>query len=659
MLKSKFKKCLLVGMSALVAFSAVSAPAFAYVETAQGGGANTYTMFETAITNSDGSKTLQEASATNRYNGIAAYTAADGSEYIYAMDGVGGSNSAKGIFAFKRTETTAEDGTVTVSYPSFSLNSNDYRINNPFNENTWSGSMKVIGDKLYTLYRTDSHKKPTVLEYNIGEDGSLSYINKNYTVSENDNNIRSFDVSDGIVYIVSDTALYVYDIESEKGSTYKYSEIINNFPNTYYYATVAAKDGYIYLAGQSSDKKLHIYSLKNDASGLALKGEKVFETGDYVGVNDMIIINNALYVSISNSNNGVWAVDITDPEDFSNAYGKKATKDFNAQGMETDGRHLFVSDSNKGLTIYDALGGVDLLLVGGSATMKGQHIAVGQKGVYQLTGSAGTLLYAWDYSAVTSENIGYSFEGSVTNPNGGRWKRNQSNTTLNTNTVAWETNNSDPVGRYGYEINDEEELEMNYVIYSPVSCTKKLYLNARMRDTLGSVKVNGNTVKENLSGNTSVFDDYYLCDIKLNKGENNLKVVVKGGTANGTNGSADANIWLGGIGLSYEAADDENGISLSDTELSTGATEAKTFAWATTEGAKSAKVIYAAYNSDKMMVYFNSSDLSLSGEKASDLVRVKLEVPSNATSIKRFVFDGFESITPLAEVEEISLINNN
>lgn len=655
MLKSKLKKCLLVGMSAAVTLSAVSAPAFAYVETAQGGGANTYTMFETAITNSDGTKTLQEASATNRYNGIAAYTAADGSEYIYAMDGVGSNNGAKGIFAFKRTETTEEDGTVTVSYPSFSLNNDDYRMNNPYNEQTWSGSMKVIGNKLYTLYRTDNHKKPTVLEYNIGENGSLTYINKDYTVSVTDNNVRSFDVSDGMVYIVSDTALYVYDIESEKGSTYKYADIITGFPSKYYYATVAEKDGYIYLAGQSDDKTLHIYCVKTDETGIVLKGEKSFSTGDYVGVNDMIIINNTLYVSIANANNGVWAVDITDPEEFSNAYGKKATKDFNAEGMETDGRHLFVSDQKNGLTVFDALGGVDLLLVGGNATMKGQHIAVGKAGIYQLTGNAGTLLYAWDYSAVPSENIGYSFEGSVTNPNGGRWKRNQTNTTLNTNTVAWETNNADPVGRYGYEINDEEELEMNYVVYSPVSCIKKLYLNARMRDTLGSVKVNGGTVKENLTGNTSVFADYYLCDIKLNKGTNNLKVVVKGGSANGTNGSADANIWLGGIALSYASAADEGGISISDTEINAQKTQAKTLAWGTTEGTKSAKVIYAAYDKDGMMVYSNYADLSLSGDKDYDLIKVKLELPSNATEVRRFLFDGFEKITPLADVEATSL----
>lgn len=649
--------------------------AFAHVLDVEDHPATAYDLTQTISYDYNGTaKTVN----ISKFSDVAVYTDDNGQEYVYAME-YGGS---KGVFGFERK---VDEATSAVTYEPFSLKSADYRQNN-YQLATVYNALEVVNNSLYVVQQKSATDAPIVIKFSLSNPKSLS-VDVQLKFSEK-GTFEDFKVVGNKIYGLSTKGIGIIDFTDTANlvkTEYDFSSLTSNVLtgiDSETNGSIEVKDGYIYISATSTDsnsnKNLCVWAIKETENGLQYVGKKeYYKTTSNERIIDSVISNNTLYVSAVCSTaykTGVYAVDIIDPENFSNAIAKnnvfsttginKAYTMTQSYGMDTDGRYLYVADSSQyGLTVFDTIGGVDLLTVGGNETMKGTNVELANGRVYQAN-TASAKLYVWDYDISThsSDLIGYSpFGHNVT-----------INQTAGKTTAKGSSTSANGICGFGGYYNGEwrtlqlycnNDVTLTYTITSDVDCEKALYLQARLRGFNSEVSVNVNGVdtystEEIVSPSGSVLANIYMCDVKLNKGTNTIAVNFDCYLNETGTDETVAGIQVGGIGLSYNSVDDTNGLSFGKTEFSTepvaGATvKARTTGWQTANAPKygTVKVIYATYDVEGSMIDAFYDDLSMSELLERKYIDIDVDVTSETREIRRFVFGDFEDIYPMCDCE--------
>lgn len=670
-----------IALLTLVCVMLSSIPAFAYVHTAEDGGINTYTLNPTTAFNTN-----------TKFNDVEAYKDSAGNEYVYVM----AISGDKGVYTFKRNEIVGESAT-TVTYDVVGSVINNYQKDLTYN------TLDIVGNTLWMVNQKNTTANPTVINYDLSNPASPTRASgdnqKIFTFDKANGKLLDFKITDSKVYGLSEKAFGVIGF-SNKGNesgvcttyTFENSTLLPGIASEFV-GSIEVLNGYIYICGQEidadSNNVLCVWALKETENGLEYLGKKEYlTTANAVTTADSIIVNDTLYVSANAGDYeaGIFAIDLTVQDEFANAVSKHYCGNVGASDafrikkgykMDTDGRYLFVSDT-AGLTIFDTIGGVDILAVGGDKdNMKGTNIALSDGRIY-LTSSAtaNTGLKVWDYEIYNERDdvIGYAVlgnnvaaTGTITGSTAADLTKNRASVTAADGEFGYSGTSDGWSGHRVWALKNDSNVTTTYNVTSLTTCKKSLYLQARLRSHTAKVSVNVNgadvySVDEITSDAAELkLTDIYLCDVNLNKGANTITIKIEG-VAGADQTATEDGIQVGGIALSYAAIDDTAGLSLGKTEFLTtpvaGATvKARSNCWQTsvTPTYGTVKVIYATYDVEGSMIDTFYDDLTMSELFERKYIDIDVDVTSDTYEIRRFVFSDFETIYPINDCETISI----
>ncbi len=458
----------------------------------------------------------------------------------------------------------------------------------------------------------------------------------------------------------------------------------------------------IYVSGRGNDgtnTKLCVSQLvRNPETGeCTLTGTRYF--GQALGstvddrsryVVDSVIVNGTLYVSTNmgtrgtTDDHGIFAIDVAESSNFANAVSRyNVGNNGGTTSMEygnyfrfpgtiaTDGRYLFLGDRVAGVRVFDTIGGVDLCSSNKASCAAGANVAIANGKLYTILNKAdntfkiGVCNYDVDDKNVVNADVndtnankvGYACDGShvvtTLNTSGDTFK------SVNKNGISYNNNkNGSSTAAYVRTLTKNNSYTQVYTVTSLADCKKDLYINFMGAATTTinvTVKVNGTEVLPKTNMTTSagtLAKDYNVATIDLVKGTNTIQIDLD---------APSANMYLGGIALKYSCSEqtDDLFFGKSDVTVDRENNVIKVNTVLESLGnTRTATVIYATYTNDHELEEVDVVPVTISGTngtpgRAWAIGEIKLT--SDASIVKRFIWEDLVNLYPYAEAEEKSI----